>query len=72
MTPDQAKRAVALLRSIVSDINSMHAGQEDYFGGFSEWFENDDGYAVIEWPNLSIVGHDIAEFLATLGLGRKA
>ena len=44
----------------------MHAGQEDYFGGFSEWFENDDGYAVIEWPNLSIVGRDIAGFLATL------
>ena len=55
MTDTQTKRALALLRSIVNDVDSMHAGQEDYFGGFSEWFENDDGYAVIEWPNLSII-----------------
>lgn len=65
LTTDQAKRALALLRSILSDIDTMR-NREDYFGGFIEWTTDSSDAAVIEWPNLSIMGRDIAEFLATV------
>ena len=65
MTKDQAERALALLRSVSSDIETMR-NREDYFGGFIEWTTDSSDAAVIEWPNLSIVGRDITDFLAAL------
>jgi len=65
MTNEQILRALALLRSVSSDIESMRDGDDDYFGPFSEWTEEESGTG-IEWPNLSITGRDITAFLKTV------
>lgn len=66
MTHEQAAQAVKLLRSVASDIESMRS-KGDYFGGFSESFTDfRTDITHVEWPNLSIMGHDITAFLKTV------
>lgn len=58
---EKLERALKLLDDVYCDIDSMRHHAE-MFGGFSVW-EIDGDEALIEWPNLSIVGDKIQEFL---------
>lgn len=55
------------VESLLSDIDSMRASEEGWFGTFSE-FEADDyaGGANIEWPNLAISADDVRAELTKL------
>jgi hypothetical protein len=74
MTDDQAKEAIALLRSIHADIEAMR--HDDGFGGFDPIMWEYEDKVVIDWPNLSILSVKIGEYLDSLreqyGSGCKA
>lgn len=64
---DDLSRAIALLRSVHSDIEAMRSPDTThYFGGFPDYkaFSDFTDYAYVEWPNLSITSREIGKFLA--------
>jgi hypothetical protein len=58
------EKLIQALKSLIIDIESMQDKElTEYFGPFSESFENDDGNTVIDWPNLAISLDDLKQAL---------
>ncbi len=62
------------IKSLLNDIEAMrieYAGDDCWFGGFSEYNVDEDGWetsAKIEWPNLAISCDKIEELMEQEGL----
>ena len=51
---EENKKYHAILTSIVADVEAMKH-KTGYYGGFEDWWSDNDNQIFIEWPNLSIL-----------------